>query len=207
MPALKLTYFDLRARAEPARLILAQAGVDYEDKRLPAPWDDMAPWTEMKPTTPFGVLPILCVDGEEICQSMAIMRYLANTYGLAGKCAMERGQMDEIVDAVSDMVEKQYKAYLFEKDEAKKAELQKDFNEVALPKFLKQLEARLSKRGGQYFVGGKLSYADIVTYWFVSELPDKSALAENPNLSANVDMVGNLPNIKKWVESRPKTIC
>merc|ERR1712107_704440 len=37
---LKLTYFDLRARAEPTRLILAQAGVEFEDERLPAPWDD-----------------------------------------------------------------------------------------------------------------------------------------------------------------------
>ena len=28
---IKLTYFDLRARAEPARLLLAYAGVDYEE--------------------------------------------------------------------------------------------------------------------------------------------------------------------------------
>merc|ERR1712107_851201 len=102
---LKLTYSDLRARAEPTRLILAQAGVEFEDERLPAPWDDMAPWTAMKPTTPFGVLPILCVDGTKICQSMTIARYCGHAYGLGGKNAMENAQMDEIVDAVSDFTE------------------------------------------------------------------------------------------------------
>jgi hypothetical protein len=34
MPALKLTYFDARGRAETARLVLAYAGVQYEDERL-----------------------------------------------------------------------------------------------------------------------------------------------------------------------------
>ena len=30
----KLTYFNVRGRAEPSRLILAQAGVDYQDVRI-----------------------------------------------------------------------------------------------------------------------------------------------------------------------------
>lgn len=31
--------------------------------------------------TPFGQIPILCVDGEEIPQSFAIARYLAKQFG------------------------------------------------------------------------------------------------------------------------------
>ena len=42
-PQVKLIYFNLRGRAEMARLILAQAGVDYEDKRV-----DKEEWAEMK---------------------------------------------------------------------------------------------------------------------------------------------------------------
>merc|ERR1712127_491931 len=170
MPAVKLTYFNLRARAEPARLILAQAGVSYEDNRLPAPWDDMAPWTALKPNTPFGQLPTLCVDGQEFSQSMTIARYLANEHGLAGKNALENGLMDEIVDALSDSTEK-----------------------------------ILVSRGGDYLVGGALSWADIMLYNFCSEIPDKSATEAFSKVHALVAKVGDLPNIKKWVESRPVT--
>ena len=40
MPDIKLLYFDLRARAEPARLLLAYGGVTYEDERIPPPWEN-----------------------------------------------------------------------------------------------------------------------------------------------------------------------
>merc|ERR1711872_882211 len=137
MPVIKLTYFNLRARAEPARLILKQAGADFEDCRLPAPWDDAAPWTALKPMTPFGVLPLLCVDGTVLSQSKTIARYVAAEHGLAGKNSMENAQMDEIVDALADATELQYNAYLFEKDEAKKAQLQKNFNDKTVPTLIK----------------------------------------------------------------------
>jgi len=205
MPAMKLTYFNLRARAEPARLILAQAGVSYEDNRLPAPWDDMAPWTALKPNTPFGQLPTLCVDGQEFSQSMTIARYLANEHGLAGKNALDNGLMDEIVDALSDATEKQYNAYLFEKDEKKKEELQAAFKDTVLPALLKSTEKILVSRGGDYLVGGALSWADIMLYNFCSEIPDKSATEAFSKVHALVAKVGDLPNIKKWVESRPVT--
>ena len=43
-PKIKLTYFDVRARAELSRMILAQAGVEYEDCRIKG--ED---WQKMKP--------------------------------------------------------------------------------------------------------------------------------------------------------------
>jgi len=46
MPSYKLLYFDLMARAEVARLLFAEAGVDYEDKRF-----SREEWPSIKPGT------------------------------------------------------------------------------------------------------------------------------------------------------------
>merc|ERR1711983_4010 len=83
MPNVKLTYFNLRARGEPCRLLLAYGGIKYEDERIPPPWDPTSTWSTLKPTTPFGQLPILNWDGVEICQSMASARFIAREGGPA----------------------------------------------------------------------------------------------------------------------------
>merc|ERR1719402_1582665 len=124
--------------------------------------------------TPFGQLPMLCVDGTVISQSRTIARYVAVENGLAGKNAMENAQMDEIVDALSDATELQYNAYLFEKDETKKAQLQKDFNEKTLPTLIKNIDRRLT------------------------ELADQSLVKANCKLNALMERVASQPNIKKW---------
>ena len=56
----------------------------------------------LKPTLPYGQLPVLEYKGTTICQSMAIARFLANEFGMAGDTAIEKAQADEVVDAVSD---------------------------------------------------------------------------------------------------------
>merc|ERR1739848_419225 len=104
MASIKLTYFDLRARAEPCRLLLAYAGTKYEDDRLPAPWDNMAPWAALKPSTPWGQLPLLSWNGEGIAQSMACSRFLAREFNLAGRTSMEMAQVDEIIDVIQDLL-------------------------------------------------------------------------------------------------------
>ena len=45
MPNYKLTYFNAKARAEPIRMVFAQAGVAFEDKRVSG--DE---WKELKPS-------------------------------------------------------------------------------------------------------------------------------------------------------------
>ena len=45
---MKLIYFDMQGRAEFSRLLLAQAGVQYEDKRI-----SQAEWEKLKPSESF----------------------------------------------------------------------------------------------------------------------------------------------------------
>ena len=102
MPSIKLTYFNLRGRGELPRLLLAYAGVSYEDERIVLPWVDPKPWTDLKPHTPYGQLPIMLWNGEEIAQCLGVARFLAKEFGLAGRNNLEAAQVDEIVYAVQD---------------------------------------------------------------------------------------------------------
>merc|ERR1711942_357268 len=217
MPNIKLTYFDLRARAEPCRLLLAYGGLQYEDERIPASLDlfyflhsgniqefdnkfSNTRWGAVKPTMPYSQLPLLQWGDQVICQSMACARFIAREVGLAGNNNMESAQVDEIIDVIQDLINAGVKLF-FAKDEAGL----KKHAEVTVPTALGQLETKLTSRGGQFFVGNNFSWADLHTFMYVSDLPDKSVLKSFPKIANLVERVGNIPNIKKWVETRPVT--
>merc|ERR1712130_696619 len=189
MVNIKLTYFDLRARGEPCRLLLAYGGLKYEDERIPPPWDPTSTWGTLKPSTPFGQLPLLQWGDQVICQSMACARFIAREVGLAGNNNMESAQVDEIIDVIQDLINAGMKKHA----------------EVTVPTALGQLETKLTSRGGQFFVGNNFSWADLHTFMYVSDLPDKSVLKNFPKIGNLVERVGNIPNIKNWVETRPVT--
>merc|ERR1712211_222352 len=63
---------------------------------------------------------------------------------------------------------------------------------------------RSLREGGQYFVGNNLSWADLHVFMYLGDL-DKAAYVKYPKLVSLYERVGDLPNIKAWVESRPKT--
>merc|ERR1712088_900086 len=113
-PKIKVVYFDLMGRAELTRLILAQAGVEYEDVRI-----KREDWPAMKPTIPWNQLPMLEYDGRKIDQSVAMARFVARENGLAGKNNFEAAQADMLVDCLSDMQNK-FAPIFKKKDEAKK---------------------------------------------------------------------------------------
>ena len=60
---MKLIYFDMQGRAEFSRLLLAQAGVKYEDKRI-----SQAEWEKLKPSKGYaGLGPTLKIGIGERC--------------------------------------------------------------------------------------------------------------------------------------------
>merc|ERR1712088_817059 len=128
MPIVKFVYFDAQAKGELARLLLAAGNIDYEDFRV-----GFADWPgEIKATTPFGQMPVLYWDGEELAQSMAIARFVARKVGLAGNSDLEFCQ--------ADMIACHYEY---------------------IPKWLKPLEAILAKRGNGWFAGSSATFADL----------------------------------------------
>ena len=96
-PSIKLTYFNLRGRAEMARLSLHAAGIAFEDERI-----GFDAWPARKPLTPFGSLPLLQYNGQEIGQSLTITRFLAKQAGLAGRNELEEAKVSMVVDHFAD---------------------------------------------------------------------------------------------------------
>lgn len=52
---------------------------------------------------PYGMLPVLEIDGKPIAQSNAVARFLARKYGLAGQNEWESMLCDVLVDTLGDL--------------------------------------------------------------------------------------------------------
>lgn len=210
MPSYKLYYFHVRARAEPTRLIFAQGAVPFEDIRVTG-----EEWQKLKSSgkLPFGQVPILEIDGQCIlAQSNAIARFVAEEVGLAPTSALGKAQADQIVDAVEDLF-RNFPKIRWEKDEAVKEALKKELFDNKLPQQLKYFEQLLkSNNGGEgYFVGNKLTYADICFFNVCNsnlahgkaEIPDE--LSGFPLLLQLYKKVLNEPKILSWVKTREES--
>jgi len=203
MPSYKLTYFNVRGRAETARMLFKLAGQDFEDLRLSG-----EKWQELKKSAPMGQMPILDIDGTKICQSNAIARYLAREFGFAGKDSVAMAQVDMVVDSIEDVIHKAGPWWAAKTDE-EKAEAAKKFIEEAMEPGFTKIEAMLEQNNGGngFFVGDELTFADL-TFVNIGGLIltlMKTDLSKFPKLVALVERVESIPKIAAWIKERPVT--
>lgn len=206
MPNYKLIYFNVRARAEIVRILFAAAGVKYEDVRYESP-----EWAKVKSTvpTPFGQLPVLEVDGVQLCQSRAIARYLAGQFGFAGETALDKARVDMIVDCLEDLMGPSIEI-LHENDETRKAVQLEKFTKETLPAAWKSLEKLLKANNGgdSYLVGNKITLADIAfadQITWLGGIGINVSLDDSPKLKALKERVESVPKIAEWIKNRPVT--
>ncbi|EGT48727.1 hypothetical protein CAEBREN_14802 [Caenorhabditis brenneri] len=207
MPTYKLTYFDVRGYAEPARILFHLAGVPFEDKRITHESGD---WEKMKDKTPFGKIPVLSVDGFEIPQSAAITRYLAKKFGYAGKIPEEQAWADAIVDQFKDFISSFSQLLMAQRTGKPAEEVARIASEVAMPArdaFFKIIDGILEKSKSGFLVGDSLTFADIVIVENVTTLEKNQffTASEHPKIVALREKIYSIPAIKKWVETRPDT--
>ena len=202
---LKFYYFNLQARGELTRLILAASGKAYEDIRY-----DFEGWPQYKPKMILGQCPVLeLADGTQLPQSLTIARYVAREGGLAGADNLESAKIDAVVDTQRDVNEEFYK-FFFEKDEVKKEELKKKFLEEALVKHVDNL-GKLKKaysKDEKYFVGTKLSWADIFVFQSISALLQAAPEVKGQfgdQFQPLTEGINANATLKAYLEKRPKT--
>jgi glutathione S-transferase len=197
----KLTYFNIRGRAEPIRIIFAYLGLPYEDYRI-----EKKDWPNVKSTFPWGQVPVLQVDDVTLCQTLAIERFLARKYGLTGANELETTKCDEYVDAIEDLVQ-EWKKIAHNSDEAKKVELKETFLNVHAPKCLNKLSAlKTSNEGSLWLVGQSITWADLVIAAILDRFEtmiDPSFLDSYPVMKALKQRVFSIPKVKEYVDIRP----
>ena len=101
---MKLTYFQSRGRAEPARLMLELAGVPYELETVSLEtWMGPGCKETFQERTPFGQLPLLQDGALTLCQSRAIHRHLARKLGLYGDTIEQQARVDEVYETADEI--------------------------------------------------------------------------------------------------------
>jgi glutathione S-transferase len=174
-----IIYFDIRARAEPIRLVLEEMGIAYEDHQVT---DEE--WSALRPTTPFGWLPAYREGDLEIWQSHAIYRHLARVHDLYGSTEEEHIRCDVVEEGFADLNALIGRAPWRPDFHGTR----QDFIESELSPLLGRLERflRSNPQGPLFWVGSSLTFVDLIALahldctgsMFPEAMPGHSTLLE-----------------------------
>ncbi len=192
-----ITYFDIRGRAEPIRLILEEVGVEYEERRIRS----MDEWQALKPKKPFGQLPIYEEGDLFIVQSHAIFRHLARVHNLYGRNEDEHVACDIVEESICEANESLWR-FFWDKDfERKRAE----FATGELTRSLQNLLAWFERKGDnlQFWAGNSLTFADFLAFTYFDELRAffPETLAKFSRLRDFRERIASRPRIAAYLRS------
>jgi glutathione S-transferase len=196
----RLVYFNSRGLAEPIRVILAEAGVDYDDVGFgpsePGKQPEEFIMLKSEGKLMFDQVPLWEEpSGLALVQSNAIIRHLARTHGLYGKNEQEAAIADALYEYMIDTRNLGSQAARAQ-DPIKKEELKKAFLEVDLPKVFNRLENILKKVGTGFLVSSHITYADLLWWYYIENCCDQGFI--------DVSHHEHLSKFKALIEARPK---
>ncbi|MBT9491940.1 MAG: glutathione S-transferase family protein [Paucibacter sp.] len=158
MSQLKLTYFDFHGgRAEPARLAFHIGGIAFEDHRFGFP-----EFEEVRKTTPLGQVPTLHVDGVQVTQCDAIIRYAGKLADLYPSDPFQALLCDEVMYVVEEASVKLGPTFRMSGEEQKQARLA--LVNGSMPVYLRWLQKQLLAHGGEFFADNRLTVADLKVF-------------------------------------------
>ncbi|EOD15776.1 hypothetical protein EMIHUDRAFT_370577 [Emiliania huxleyi CCMP1516] len=192
-PQLTMIYFPVRALAEPARMILEFGGVAYEDASPQQAYG--VPWKDAKDKTPFGQLPLLLVDGKELAQAGAIIRYCAALVpALVPAEPLEAARCDMIFEAARelDAVNPIVNAAFFD----------------SFPAKLARLARQLRESEGPFSCGAAPRWCDFMLYHNLdnARLLEPAALDAYPEVRTFMAAVEATPRVAEFLQARPKPV-
>ncbi len=194
-------------RAEVARLALFIADVKFEDLRV-----DSAEFSYLQENgklmdgtlIPFNQLPVLVINGQSIAQTGGIARICGKLSGLYPEDIIEAGKVDQIIDTVTDINEL-LNPSMRENDPIKKRLMRAELTNKDLPNYFGYLEDILNANESNWFVGDKMSVADIAVWgmlgWITSGVLDDippSVVSPFKRLKKLYNEVSQNPHVREW---------
>merc|ERR1712142_287401 len=199
-----LNYFPVTGRAEPARLMFHFTGVPFTDNQIPP-----SEWSQVKTDVkrfPLSQLPTLEVDDDVICQSGAINRFVARQLGCYGSNELEGAEIDQVVETLDELKEGygkiKFNPALEETDKAK--QLKEFFNTDRTKLLLGFITSKLSEKEGEFLLGEKPSFADLVYFTSHEYLVAVKEDFEDdyPELTKLHRSVAGVESIKTYLDQR-----
>jgi len=197
-----LYYWPARGRGEQIRLVLAEAGVTWEEPTFDMS-DEAAKLAYFAKCRELGGnlttnVPMLEIDGMCLTQSSAVLKYAARKYGIYPQELSAAYFVDNLIAAAEDLRTANYKPMpLFgATEEAKVA-----YTEKVLPNHLENLAQLLG--GASYFAQDAFSVADLTIYdtLDVANRQVPGVLDKYPTLKAFHARVEERPNIATYLSS------
>lgn len=204
MTDLRLTYFDIDGgRAEPIRIVMHAAGVDFDDHRI-----SFEEFHRMREEQPFACVPVLEIDGQPVTQSNALLRYFGSKAGLYPTDPLQALYCDEAMGIAEDITHAIARTIGLQGEALSQARM--ELAQGRLPAHLKQLERMLERGGGRYLVDDRLSIADlkvfILSRWLsggaLEHIPTDLVATAAPKLAEHRDRIQADPIVVAWYEGR-----
>ncbi|XP_071830302.1 probable glutathione S-transferase 5 [Apostichopus japonicus] len=158
-----------------------------------------------------GYLGIATNEGLDCSVGRELILTQLEVSDLYGENDWEKAEIDAVLEVVQDLFYPVRKMFYADTDELK-ARYKKEFVDVQGPKYCGFLEKLLKANNGGdgFFVGSKVSLADIVVFAAVGDaLGDKSRDYyldhKEPKLKALIERIRAIPQINTWLQTRPKT--
>ena len=195
-----LHYFQGKGLAQQIRLMLWEAGVQYEERYV----DTKEKLEALRTNNDllFQQLPLLEIDGLKLVQSGAIVRYIARKYNMYGKSAADYVHCDMLADGIKDMLSK-LAGYPFQTDkEAFKAQIK-----PLLPTYLNCFTNYLSRNNNQemkgFLLGDILTFADITLFDVLERIAEifPDLMSEYPYIRSFHARMLSRDSIKKFYSS------
>lgn len=174
--------------------MLSYGGIPFEDSIV-----TREDWPQLKPKQPFGQVPVLEVDGQQLAQSSAIERYAAKLAGLYPDDPWQAAKVDELVAFFQEINDLFVPTHSI-KDEAARRTAREEVSAGPLKTKLDKLSQLLGDK--EFFLGSQPLYPDFLVYHGLSFLScgwldgiPTDLLQAYPVLKAHHNRVASLPAV------------